>query len=137
VGLRLKPAFPAPLIALTAGVSAVAILATIFAFRGSTPPPNRCTDPLARTVALHRFPAGHGAHVTGMLHYATRAQSVSVHADGTPTCSPSALTCDGGDWRVDGVDRSIAMRGGPVLLALLIALSLSLALLGALYAMTR
>jgi hypothetical protein len=29
------------------------------------------------------------------------------------------------------------MRGGPVLLALLIALSLSLALLGALYAMTR
>jgi hypothetical protein len=29
------------------------------------------------------------------------------------------------------------MRGGPVLLALLVALSLSLALLGALYAMTR
>jgi hypothetical protein len=107
VGLRLKPAFPAPLIALTAGVSAVAILATIFAFRGSTPPPNRCTDPLARTVALHRFPAGHGAHVTGMLHYATR-RSVFVHADGTRDVFTVSLTCDGGEWRVDGVDRSIA-----------------------------
>jgi hypothetical protein len=31
----------------------------------------------------------------------------------------------------------VAVRGGPVLLGLLIALSLSLALIGALYAMTR
>jgi hypothetical protein len=54
--MRLKSHFPAPLLGLAVGVSAVAILAAIFAFQPPSPPPDRCTDAEARSIALQQFP---------------------------------------------------------------------------------
>jgi hypothetical protein len=102
MGLRVKPAFPAPLIALTAGVSAVAILATIFAFRGPSPPPNRCTDTAARVLALHRFPDDRAAHVSKVLAYPDGSKTVIVRTDETDDPFIVRLACDAGRWRVDG-----------------------------------
>jgi hypothetical protein len=102
VVLRLKSHFPAPLLGLAIGVSAVAILAAIFAFQPPSPPPDRCTDAEARSIALRQFPEDRTARVTHVLHY-TRAQSVSVHSAKFPKGFTVGLDCVDGQWQVETV----------------------------------
>jgi hypothetical protein len=102
VVLRLKSHFPAPLLGLAVGVSAVAILAAIFAFQPPSPPPDRCTDAEARSIALQQFPEDRTARVTHVLHY-TRAQSVSVHSARFPKGFTVSLDCVDGQWQVETV----------------------------------
>jgi hypothetical protein len=100
--MRVKSHFPAPLLGLAVGVSAVAILAAIFAFQPPSPPPDRCTDAEARSIALQQFPDDPSARVTRVQHY-TRARSVFVHTVRSDRGFVVSLDCADGQWQIDEV----------------------------------
>jgi hypothetical protein len=102
VVLRLKSHFPAPLLGLAIGVSAVAILAAIFAFQPPSPPPDRCPRAVGEAVALEQFRGDPSAHVTKPLLYPDGDMDVIVHTDASDRPYTVHLACDAGLWRLDG-----------------------------------
>jgi hypothetical protein len=103
MGMRLRAPWPSPLAGLALGVTAAAILATIFMFRPH-PAPDHCTDARARIVALERFRADPTARVSMLLHYA-RARSVFIRTDGDAQPAVVGVECVAGEWMISRVYR--------------------------------
>jgi hypothetical protein len=102
--MRLRSPWPAPLLGLALGVSAAAILATIFMFRPHRVR-DRCTDARARMVALDRFRSDPSRRVSMLEHYSDGSRSVYVRTDGDAQPAVVSVECVAGEWVVARVYR--------------------------------